>query len=433
MMDEENKLPTIMECAASYLFTGDNDQPVSQGDCDLLLDAEKLTVLPGSGDPLLIPYRDIIQLLKAAYKININLVSEEKLTISNLGFKFEDFFRTFSNLNNEVILKDLLMNETIHKSGVFADLGYAGADKSEKAMGQCELRIYETGAVIISSEGNFIRIPYNDLARIHVDNYKLILDTDYDDSYVFSKMGKELDVCFKLLNDLIKALSVKTQLSLQELLPVFDSSIIRKIAKLMKDGRAARHMDIDAIYPGIWAVLENKLDEFGVKEEYQYLSSLGQAGRICIGMKRGLMGDLTAEYIWFLVPIYNLDGTQPGNAIAMEATAMEGNGKATYCFKITDPKIYRNFKSEEELQVAVDKSLKQLNRDLITINFRREPIYLTDAQLKSTTYVAYRRAVSKVPALQELRRLFIGRVIHNSPEQWKEAITQLLKSNMNTA
>jgi hypothetical protein len=433
MMDEENKLPTIMECAASYLFTGDDDQPISQGGCDLLLDAEKLTVLPGSGDPLLIPYRDIIQLLKAAYKININLVSEEKLTISNLGFKFEDFFRTFSNLNNEVILKDLLMNETIHKSGVFADLGYAGADKSEKAMGQCELRIYETGAVIISSEGNFIRIPYNDLARIHVDNYKLILDTDYDDSYVFSKMGKELDVCFKLLNDLIKALSVKTQLSLQELLPVFDSSIIRKIAKLMKDGRAARHMDIDAIYPGIWAVLENKLDEFGVKEEYQYLSSLGQARRICIGMKRGLMGDLTAEYIWFLVPIYNLDGTQPGNAIAMEATAMEGNGKATYCFKITDPKIYRNFKSEEELQVAVDKSLKQLNRDLITINFRREPIYLTDAQLKSTTYVAYRRAVSKVPALQELRRLFIGRVIHNSPEQWKEAITQLLKSNMNTA
>ena len=430
-MDEENKLPTIMECAASYLFTGDDDQPISQGGCDLLLDAEKLTVLPGSGDPLLIPYRDIIQLLKSAYKININLVSEEKLTISNLGFKFEDFFRTFSNLNNEVILKDLLMNETIHKSGVFADLGYAGADKSEKAMGQCELRIYETGAVIISSEGNFIRIPYNDLARIHVDNYKLILDTDYDDSYVFSKMGKELDVCFKLLNDLIKALSVKTQLSLQELLPVFDSSIIRKIAKLMKDGRAARHMDIDAIYPGIWAVLENKLDEFGVKEEYQYLSSLGQAGRICIGMKRGLMGDLTAEYIWFLVPIYNLDGTQPGNAIAMEATAMEGNGKATYCFKITDPKIYRNFKSEEELQVAVDKSLKQLNRDLITINFRREPIYLTDAQLKSTTYVAYRRAVSKVPALQELRRLFIGRVIHNSPEQWKEAITLLLKSNVN--
>ena len=430
-MDEDNKLPTIMECTASYLFSEDDDRQISQGDNDLLLDTEKLTVLPTSGEPLLIPYRDIIQLSKAGYKINVNLVSKEKLTIFNLGFKYEDFFRNFSKLNNEVILKDLLMNETIHKSGVAADLAYIDANKSEKALGQCELRIYETGAVIINGDGNFIRIPYNDLARIHVDNYQLILDTDYDDSYIFSKMGKELDMCFKMLNDLMKALSVKTQLSLQELLPTYDSSVIRKIAKLMKDGRAARHMDIDVISPGIWTELEKKLDTFGVKEEYEYLTSLGQPERICIGMKRGLIGDLTGEYIWFLVPIFNVDNTQPGNAIAMEATAVEGSGKATYFFKITDSGIYKNLKNQEELQVVVDKSLKQINRDLITVNFRREPIYLTDEQLNSTTYVAYRRAVSKVPALQELRRLFIGRVIHNSPEQWKEAVTKLLKSNLN--
>ena len=178
----------------------------------------------------MIPYRDIIQLSRVGYKIDVKLVSKENLTISNLGLKFEDFFRNFSNLNNDVILKDLLMNETIHKSGIIADLSYRNEANSEKSLGQGELRIYETGAVIISGEGNFIRIPYNDLARIHVDNYKLILDTDYGDSYVFSKIGKELDVCFKMLNDLIKALSVKTQLSMQELLPVFDSSVIRKIA-----------------------------------------------------------------------------------------------------------------------------------------------------------------------------------------------------------
>jgi hypothetical protein len=431
MMDEDNKLPTIMKCTASYLFSGDDDRQISQGDSDLLLDAEKLTVLPTSGEPLLIPYRDIIQLSKEGYKINTNLISKEKLTIYNLGFKYEDFFRNYSNLNNEVILKDLLMNETIHKSGIAADLMYIDADKSEKTLGQCELRIYETGAVIISGDENFIRIPYNDLARIHIDSYKLILDTDYDDSYVFSKMGKELDVCFKMLNDLIKTLSVKTQLSLQELLPTYDSSVIRKITKLMKDGRAASHMNVDTISPGIWTELEKKLDTFGVKEEYDYLASLGQPERICIGMKRGLMGDLTGEYIWFLVPIFSVDNIQPGNAIAMEATAVDGSGKATYFFKITDPSVYKNVKNQGELQAVVDKSLKQLNRDLTTVNFRREPIYLTDEQLNSTTYVAYRRAVSKVHALQELRRLFIGRVIHNSLEQWKEAVTQLLKSNVN--
>ena len=430
-MVEDNKLSTIMECPASYLFSGVDDLSIFHGDGDALLDAEKLTFLPTSGDPLLIPYRDIIQLSRVGYKINIVLVSKEKLTVFNLGFKYEDFFRNISNLNNEVILKDLLMNEVIHKSGIAADLVHLDVDKTEKALGQCELRIYETAAVIISSDGNFIRIPYSDLTQIRVEAYKLILETDYGDSYLLSRMGKELDTCYKMLNDLIKALSVKTQLSLQELLPIYDSSVIRKITKLMKDGRAARHMDIDLISPGIWTELEKKLDTFGMKEEYEYLASLGHSERMCIGMKRGLMGDLTKEYIWFLIPIFSADTAKPGNAIAMEATAAEGSGRATYFFKIMEPSIYKNLKNQEELQMVVDKSLKQINRDLISVNFRREPIYLTDEQLDSTAYVAYRRAVSKVPALQELRRLFIGRVIHSSPEQWKASITQLLESNLN--
>jgi len=297
-MEEENKLPTILKCPASYELMGNDDQEIAQGRSDLVLDAEKLTVLPESGDPLLIPYRDIIQISMAGYKIDVDLVSKEKLTVSNLGYKYEDFFRNFSNLNNEVILKDLLMNELIHKSGVVADLVYVDKDKTAKTLGQCELRIYETGAVIIVGDGNFIRIPYSDLSQTRIDTYKLILDTDYGDSYVFSRMGKELDACFKMLNDLINALSVKTQFSLKELLPIYDSSVVRKIAKLMKDGRAARRFDIEAISPGIWTELEKKLDSFGIKEQYEYLQSIGQAERTCIGIKRGLMGDLTGEYLW---------------------------------------------------------------------------------------------------------------------------------------
>ncbi|MFZ2035521.1 MAG: hypothetical protein WAU62_01210 [Dehalococcoidales bacterium] len=432
-MEEENKLPTILKCPASYELMGNDDQEIAQGGSDLVLDAEKLTVLPESGDPLLIPYRDIIQISRGGYKINVDLVSKEKLIVSNLGYKFEDFFRNFSNLNNEVILKDLLMNEPIHKSGVAADLVYADKDKTVKALGQCELRIYETGAVIIGGDGNFIRIPYSDLAQIRIDNYKLILDTDYGDSYAFSRMGKELDECFKMLNDLINALSIKTQFSLKELLPIYDSSVVRKIAKLMKDGRAAKRFDIEAISPGIWTELEKKLDSFGIKEQYEYLQSIGQAERTCIGIKRGLMGDLTGEYLWFLVPIFSRDSTCPGNAIAMEATTNDGSNRATYFFRITDLNTYLNFKSLEELQVAVDETLKMITRDLINVNFRREPIYLTSEQLNSTAYVGYLRTIAKVASLRELRRLFIGRVMHYTPEQWSGDVMQLLKSNLRPA
>ena len=432
-MEEENKLPTILKCPASYELMGNDGPEIAQGRSDLVLDAEKLTVLPESGDPLLIPYRDIIQISRAGYKINVDLVSKEKLTVSNLGYKYEDFFRNFSNLNNEVILKDLLMNELIHKSGVVADLVYVDKDKTAKTLGQCELRIYETGAVIIVGDGNFIRIPYSDLSQTRIDTYKLILDTDYGDSYVFSRMGKELDACFKMLNDLINALSVKTQFSLKELLPIYDSSVVRKIAKLMKDGRAARRFDIEAISPGIWTELEKKLDSFGIKEQYEYLQSIGQAERTCIGIKRGLMGDLTGEYLWFLVPIFSRDSTRPGNAIAMEASTNDGSSRATYFFRITDLNTYLNFKSLEELQEAVDETLKMITRDLINVNFRREPIYLTNEQLNSTAYVGYLRTIAKVASLRELRRLFIGRVMHYTYEQWSGDIMQLLKSNLRTA
>jgi hypothetical protein len=145
------------------------------------------------------------------------------------------------------------------------------------------------------------------------------------------------------------------------------------------------------------------------------------------------MGDLTGEYLWFLVPIFSLDSTQPGNAIAMEASTNDGSSRATYFFRITDLNTYLNFKSLEELQVAVDETLKMITRDLINVNFRREPIYLTSEQLNSTAYVGYLRTIAKVASLRELRRLFIGRVMHYTPEQWSGDVMQLLKSNLRTA
>jgi hypothetical protein len=200
----------------------------------------------------------------------------------------------------------------------------------------------------------------------------------------------------------------------------------------MKEGRAARCIDIEAISPRLWAELEGKLEPLGVKEEYDYLKSIAQAKSMCIGIKRGLLGDLTGEYIWFLAPVFNNDRTQPGNAIALEATTAEGSGKATYFFKICERNQYLNFKNMAEIQIEVDKALRRMNRNLVTINFRREPIYLTEDQLNSPTYVGYRRSIARIPALQELRRQFIGRVIHHSPEQWKADIMQLLVSNMNS-
>jgi hypothetical protein len=152
-----------------------------------------------------------------------------------------------------------------------------------------------------------------------------------------------------------------------------------------------------------------------------------------VGFKRGLMGDLTGEYIWFLVPIYGGDKKDYGNAVAMEAAETadkESAGKATYFFKIVNRKDFSNYKTAEELDKQTDEVLKNLNRCMLDINFRREPIYLPTERLEEAEYVKYKIALQRISSLQLIRSLFIGRIIHSSPEQWKSNVMELLKFNV---
>jgi hypothetical protein len=84
---------------------------------------------------------------------------------------------------------------------------------------------------------------------------------------------------------------------------------------------------------------------------------------------------------------------------------------------------------DEDLNIELENFIKNINRAMIDINFRREPIFLSEEQLDSPKYVQYRFAISKMPSLRMLRSLFIGRVIHSSPEQWKSNVASLLAFN----
>jgi hypothetical protein len=428
-MVEENQLVIVLECPATYLLREAGGPQIAKGECQVRLDAENLSILPKMGETLHFPFRDTTQISAADYKIEASFTSREILIISNLGYKFEDFLRAYNALYNEVILKELLMNEAQAKAGVAADFVYLDENKVEKKKGQCELRIYETALVIIS-QSDFIRIPYSDFTNLVEENYQIRLDTEYGESYVFSRLGREFDSFSRTLAEKGNALTLKSQSALKEMLPKFDPAVIRRAARLMKEGRAVRRLDLEQIAPDLWQELEGKLDTLGIKPEYDYLKSLGESTRTCIGIKRGLMGEMTGDYIWFLTPVFSLDPAQPGNAIAMEAISAEGSGRATYFFKITSRGQYASFKTIEDLQKETDRAIRRINRCMSSINFRREPIYMQEDLLALPENIKYRYAVSKIPALQELRRLFIGRVAHYSSQQWQQDIRDLLKFNV---
>jgi hypothetical protein len=232
-------------------------------------------------------------------------------------------------------------------------------------------------------------------------------------------------------------MSAKVQAMLKDAYPEGDGGMIARAAKLMRDGRAAKRADIEAVCPGLWSGLEMKVAGYDMEEEYKILTAQAQKERVRIGMKRSLvqgeeeLGKL-GEYVFFLAPIYSTDSGKGGNALAFEAASGEDEGRATYFFRIMERDAYRGAKSMEDLDSAAERFMDDIVKALIAINFRREPIYLEDAKLYTPQYSQYRYALAKIPELKLLREHFVGRVIHSEPLQWATDVSDLLKFNVTT-
>ncbi|WXG41789.1 MAG: hypothetical protein WED07_13665 [Candidatus Freyarchaeum deiterrae] len=460
----------------SFSLVDPNGKELSSGECEADLEEDSLSIQPESGDALFISLRDILEISAGDYKINLLLSSNEKLNLLKLGHSYEDFLRILNEQRNNLILKDMLVTEKLaKKSDVEANYTYTDENNQKKQEGKCTLRLYETSLVVMPEKAELMRIPISDISGFSKKDYSLVVNTELGEKLVFSMMGAQLDPFTKALSDADNKLQLKVQSLLKEILPEMDPATIKKVSKFMKEGRLAKRSDIESVSPVLWTALEKRLGTIGIKEEYDFLKSLSQQEKICMGIKRGLMGEMTGDYFWFFVPIYSTDPKKPGNAVAMEASSGtttsgeeassedtsgeeppsvdnpgggasgeeassedtseegatgEGVGRATYFFRIVSRDDYPQYKNVEDLHKEFDELTKKISRCMIDINFRREPIYLPDERLDEPKYLKYKFAVLRSPSLRILRTRFIGRVIHSSPEQWKKDVTDLLKFNV---
>jgi hypothetical protein len=421
-----------MESSLRYSLRDERGGEVDAGEAHARLENEHVHIKPDFGETVFVSYRDIMDISDDNYQLQLALTSHETLVLSSLGYRYEDFRRALYHRRNELMLNDLLITDRLRKSSVESRFVYVDEHHVEVQQGPCELRIYETSLVVLPERGAVVRVPFSYLSRIETKDYALILTTDVGEQLTVSMLGRHFDPVKTALSDAINALSRKTQAYLHTLSPAATPAIIRRVARLMKDGKAAKRADIDAISPAFWIALEQKLASFGLQREYAFLNALAQPSHICIGVKRGLMGDLTGDYLWFLMPMYSLDPNAPGNAVALEASTDEGGGKATYFFRIVSRNVYGTYTDLDALHDVVDGCIQRINRCMLAINFRREPIYLAEERFAEPRYVKYKFAVQRLPSLQALRQRFIGRILHRSPAQWERDVRRLLAFNTRT-
>ena len=132
---------------------------------------------------------------------------------------------------------------------------------------------------------------------------------------------------------------------------------------------------------------------------------------MAVGIKRGLKGELTGEVIHTLTPVF------AKNAVILESLG-EG-AAATYVFRLglegsIPPESWRQW-------------LLAFNDSMLAVNYRREPIYLSEEALKAEKYEDYRGALKRSEGLRKLRALLVGRAVHSGFESWKRTIESYLE------
>jgi hypothetical protein len=450
-------MASIMAASCSYSLNNASGTEVAKGEAEIKLEDDRLMILPKFGEAITLSYIDVIKICAGDFRIAMTLLSKDELTVFDLGYKFDDIDSTLFRLRNEILIKYLLMNESIKRSQIWGDLTAISPSGTSKEIEKCEIRIYETSFVFMPRVDEAIRVHFASLKEVEAKDYAISVKTERGDQFIIQRLGMEFDNISRDLSDAINALTIKTQSLIKELAPSAEPSSVMALSRLMKDGRAIRVEQIKSISPIVWSQFEKSLEQTSLWKEYQYLQSLARQGQVCIGLKRGLMGDLTGNYLWMLLPIYGPN--QPyGNGIALEATKLpsagssteagspkgevaaeennnpETGGNATYFFRLVGRKEYSALASNtEELDKRMEGMISRFNDMMTDINFRREPIFLSEEKLTiEPKYAKYRYAVQKIPSLNELRKLFIGRVIHSSFDQWQADVTQLLEFNIRT-
>ncbi len=180
-----------MEAEANYKLTDEQSNVKSEGQAKAILDENYLTLMVAFGESMLFSYTDIINISEGDYKINLQLASKEKLNLSGLGYEYENFLRELFRLRNELLLKYMLMEESLVKAGYEGQFAWFDAKGQLNQTGECEIRLYETALVFLPQKAEPIRVPFCYITQTSKTDYKLDRTQIFlprDNIYIYKKL-----------------------------------------------------------------------------------------------------------------------------------------------------------------------------------------------------------------------------------------------------
>jgi hypothetical protein len=373
--------------------------------------------------------------------------------------------------------RDELLGHDLLLTGVDLQDTYPAKLLGGGSVDEVQVQLFTDLMVVVPERGVMWGVPFSFIDGVDWDGdlYQTKVRTDDGSVIVFGQMGRRSEEFRDELRRLLDALAVRTARTLAELVPGVDPATVGRLAAQMRDGRAVQRRAVDAIDPALWGRLEQAVmgtDE--LRQAYSSLSSTSPQGWAAIGVKavaaeaseegsseptedggsggggeamQQLLGQAmagqagraepTAEQQpsegsepaaeqetsvqWYFVPLADEDGA-PMNAVAQEVTSEEGH--ATYVFRLLEPERWdeADRAGGDVLADAVAGGIARLNRALLTLNFRREPILATDDEIATGRFARYRVAVRHLDHLRWARRSYLGRATHTGT--WEQQVRE---------
>jgi len=191
-MKDQDEHTTIMSCDLFYTLVGEGGKLIADGSAKAILDDRFLSISPDAGEQLNISYAEVVGIAEEDYRIRLFLSSGYKISLSQLGYDYENFLINLYMLRNELLMRYLLMNEGLRVSQIDSSFVYYTQDE-EVLRGLSELRLYDSALLILPQKSKPIRVPYCYVSDVREEDYSVYVDTELGERFVFSQMGQKRD------------------------------------------------------------------------------------------------------------------------------------------------------------------------------------------------------------------------------------------------
>jgi len=413
---------------AKYKSLDKDGKIINEDDCKVALAEEGLFVIPNKGKEFYLYYSDIERLKGIDNQIEALVYDGFRYVFYYFGSYYEQFLHNLVSKRNYQMQKNLLMLDKDYQKEFEASFEFTDSERRTIKDGKAKIILYRNSLVVTPQEEDFFNINYCDIEKIDFEPGKFSLNIllDLGEKLTLTMMGGRFEELKSDIERLIEEMYQRTAEMLKEYFPKGVSEwTILQLSRVLKQGKATKKSEIEEISPDLWGVLQRIIfkrpDEESSQEPdeerkaaFDYLLSLAGPENTYIGIRESFTSseEELKPIFWFLVAF------PKENAIASEVTNEEGH--ATYFFRIKE--------DGKPSPDDVKRKVKEINRSMQALNFRRDVIRASDDEIKSDKFSRYRVALRKLPYLNRIRQDFIDRAIHTSEESWRKEVQKILKS-----